>query len=337
MILLVVLTLIFLVLLLFPFLLARVSLDTDKVHSLVVKNNNLRNPRYFSQAFIALMERGLSTYDGSGMIRLSKAETLLEPPILADEVDALVYAKRDFAPARAQTFAKEIYCKGDARLPAGTALRAIACLGTLTLEEGCTLARWADAEREVAIAAGCALGISVSSGQLLRLAPGCAFRRLYAAEIVVGSAPDVLNPPAPPLCKDILRNPKEIEDLERVEGSIVTMHDLVVGEYAVINGSVKSRGRIHVKKGAHILYNLIADGDLVLEDGVFIGGVVFSQRYVYLGPSCQIGRKGRIKSAVAKCGVTLAEGCRVYGYVSGELECASVEADAYYTLISDKF
>ena len=313
MILLIVLTLLFLALLLFPFLLANVSLEKDKALSLVVKSDNLRDPRYFSKAFIALMERGLASYDGSGVLQLSKKERLIEPPLPEGDTDALIYAQGDFAPKEARVFPKEIYCKGDAQLPAGTALRAIACLGSLTLGENCTLSRWADAERALTVLPGCSLGISVSSGHDLIVGLACSFRRLYAAEVIVGTAAAPHNPPEPPVCKEIHRDLQQLEDFASVEGSIVSMKDFVIGEDACVSGSVKSRGRIHVKRGAHIMGNLIADADIVVEDSVFVGGIVFSQRWIYLGPGTQVGRKGHIKSVVAKCGVTLAEGVREFG------------------------
>ena len=334
-----VLAFVYLALMLFPFFLARSALEPSKARSLVVKDDNVRDPRYFPKAFVALMEHALTSYDGDGTIRLSKPETLLEPPLPdGDLISAVVYARGDFVPVGARTFEKEIYCRGNGALPAQTMLRAIACRGALAIGEGCELARWADGEASLTVSPGCRLGISASSGARLSVAKDCTFRRLYAPEIRVGEPVlPAIDPPPVPLGGEIHRDTGDIEDFGIIEGDVVAMDSLTIGEGAEIRGSIKSRKHVHVKRGARILGNLVSNGNLVLERDVFIGGVVFSQSWAYIGPDCQIGRAGRIKSVVARDGVVLAEGARVFGYVGGERDGRTVAAEEFISVIGDKY
>lgn len=330
--------LLYLVLLLLPFMLANSSLDVGTKHSLVVKSENLRDPRYFSKAFGAMMERALKTYDGSGVIRLSKPEVLAIPPLSDEEtVEAVVLAQKSFAPTGPRVFQKEIYCQSDARIPEGTRLRAITCNGELTFMQNCDLGRWADGVVSMTVMEGCHLGISASSANRLVIAAGCTFRRLYAPEIQIGEAGPIQNPPEPDVCTDVRQDVTEVPDLERLEGDVICVKNFMVGERAEITGSLKTRKHAHIKSGARIMGNLIADGNIVLERNVFVGGIVFSQSWIYIGPDCQIGRAGRIKSVVARDGIVLAEGARVFGYVSGEHDGSTIPAEEYMTVISDKY
>jgi len=340
MILFIVLTLIFICILLFPFLIAKASLETDKQHSLIVKSSNVRDPRYFAKTFRALMDKALAEYDGNGRIRLSKDELLIEPPLPPGECRSVVYSGGSFFSDEPRTYLKEVYCKGDTSISAQSSLRAIACDGSLILKEGCSINRWADGEQSLSAVAGCNLGISATSAHSLSLDVGCRFRRLYAPEIVIGvpEEPDrTIRLPEAIESGEILRDLHEVQCGEKIEASIVSKNDFVVGENALIFGSVKSRKRIRIKRGARILGNLIADGDLVLEDHVDVEGIVFSQRNVYVGPYCKIGRAGRIKSLVAKGSVTIAGGSKIFGYISGELEGETLAPEDYYSVIVDKF
>lgn len=337
MILFIVIAVLFLIMIAFPFVLANSTREKNNTHSLVVKNDNVRDPRYFAKAFRELIEKALASYDGSGEIMLSKREKLVTPPLPEGTIDGVVFVNSSFAPTEAHNFEKEIYCRADMSLPAGTVMRAAACGGALKLGENCRVIRWSDAEAAAEAMRGCELGISFSSAKKLIIAADCSFRRMYSPEIFIGAERSGKNPAELPPCEEIRRDIEETKDFEEIEGSVVCMHDFVVGEGSLINGSLKSRKRIHVKRGAHIAGNLIADGDIVVEDDVFIGGVVFSQRRVFLGPDCQVGRRGRIKSVVAKEGVTMAEGVLVFGYIGGEQDGRTIAANDYFGFISDKF
>ena len=337
MILLIVIALVFISLLLFPFLLGRTALAKKDEPSLQVRSDNVRDPRYFPKAFTALMNKALLGYDGSGTIFLSKPEALLEPPLPPGDANAVVLSRGSFQSA-ARVFHKELYCLADGKLAAGTELRAIACMGALTLGEGCVVHRWADGGKSLTAMAGCQLGISASSAGALYIGAGCQFRRLYAPAITVGTAaplPQLI--PDPDTAGEPHRGLRFVEDGERLTGNIITRRDLVIGERACVTGHIKSRRRIHVKRGARIYGNLIADGDIVLESGVVVGGIVFSQSDIYIGPNCQIGREGHIKSAVARGSIVLAEGAGVFGYVGGELTGSTVKAADYYSIVSDRF
>lgn len=337
MILFVVIATLFICMLLFPFLLALSSFDKTNEHSLIVKSDNVRDPRYFPKAFGALMEKALENYDGGDTIMLSKRERIIIPPFCSAEQDGVVFSNEDLVVERVMNFTKEIYCRADAKLFEGTSMRAMACLGTLTLGDGCVVGRWVDGERSLTTGDGCFLGISASSDRELRLGTDCVFRRLYAADVSVGEPGEPKNPPEIQPSGEPHRDMQETEDMSETQGNVLCLHNFLVGEASVIEGSLKARGSIHVKRGARISGNLFANGDIIIDSGAFIGGNVFSQGSIYIGPKCQVGRRGRIKSVVARGAVFLSEGTRVFGYVSGEENGETVMQMDYLSLISGKY
>lgn len=344
MILILVLSIVMLGMVLFPFFMARTTMENSEKFSLIVRSDNKRDPRYFANAFNTMMRRALESYDGSGRIQLSKKERLLDAVQLeqmpAEEpCEMLVAAKDDFCPVGKRSFEKEIYCARSAVLPEGTCLRAIACGKRLTLGDGCTVYRWADGAESMMVGKGCDLGISASSDTLLVVDTQTAFHRLYAAEIRIGNEP--VRPPLPP-CPDTIHAQmehtiSEVEPGELVERTIIARDDLRIGEDAQILGSIKGHHRVHVCRGARIAGNLIANDTIVLEDDVYVGGILFSQENLFIGPGSQIGREGRIKSAIAKTSVYLAEQVRIYGYVGCEKTGETLADEEYRIRIADEF
>ncbi|MEG1524640.1 MAG: hypothetical protein RRZ24_01000 [Clostridia bacterium] len=342
MILFMVIFLVMLSLMIFPFMMARASFNNLKHRSLIVKNDNIRDPRYFAKAFTQMMDHALDIYDGSGTIRLSKDEQLSDADALppSEVCDTLVYAKTDLRPLVVREFKKEIYCKGSAVISADTTLRAIACKRALTLLERCTIIRWVDGVESIRVESGCDLGVSASSVQQLFISPCCQFLRLYAPEIHIlgGVKPSTeLTPTEETIHTEFEWDLSAVEDDERIERTVICHKNFVVGQRAQILGSMKGHKCIHVKRGASITGNLIANGDIILEGDVYIGGIVFSQRCVYIGPGCQIGRSGKIKSAIAKESLVLAENVQIYGYASCDHGGQTVNAEVFLSLISDKY
>ena len=82
-------------------------------------------------------------------------------------------------------------------------------------------------------------------------------------------------------------------------------------------------------KGAIISGNVIADGTIALDEDVEVRGILFSQESIYVGANNEIGECGLIKSVIAREKVTLCEGAVVYGYISGEKPCETVDCEQY--------
>ena len=145
-----------------------------------VKNDNVRDPRYFSNSFRALVKQGIDRQNRT--IKMSKQE----PFTFADELsgnvcDTIVVSENRFRPLGIGVFTKEIYAESSGRVPPNTYLRAIACLKDLELGANCSVIRWVDAERQLTVRTGCVLGMNASSGERAagspRAAPSAACMR----------------------------------------------------------------------------------------------------------------------------------------------------------------
>lgn len=337
-----------LILMFVPLAVGKYSLDKNKKVSLVVRNDNVKDPRYFAKSFLSLMDRALEKYDGSGIIQLSKEEKLIEPAagLFAPkgECEELIHAKNDFRAAEKSVFLKEIYAKKDAVFERNSVLRAVATRGKLKLQEGVEVERWADAGRTFQVEAGCDLGISATSEENLYLAPNCQFHRLFAAkiEVVSSSGTAEVEPikwlfPDQKVFPDILWNAREVDDNQELENTIVTKHNLVIGEHAVVKGDIKSEKNIHIKANSQVMGNVFADGDVVFEENVCINGHVFSQSHIFIGPDNSVGRPGAVHSVVARETIVLCETAKIYGYVGAEGAGETVSKERYLDILNEQF
>ena len=332
------LSLLFVVLLILPFVVSVLSIRKSREASLYVKNDNVRDPRYFSNSFRTLVEKGINPQNRT--IQMSK----LEPFLYADEVNtnnacnAIVVAENRFRPLGVPFFCKEIYAASSAHIPPNTYLRAIACLGELELSENCAVIRWADSEKQMTVGPGCSLGMNASSNLRLVIAPGCTFRRLYAPEILIGTAADdiVRYPVDMTVVYEKLIDIREVGPREVIEKTIVTEFNLEIGEGAVIMGSVKSTHHIYIHAGARINGNVIADGMIIVDEGARILGTAFSQDSILVGPFAEIGVKPKLKSLIARKYIVLCETAKVFGYVGCEADSVTIPKDQYQLELHQK-
>lgn len=332
-----VIAVIFIVLLILPFAVSLLSVRQSREASLYVKSDNVRDPRYFSNSFRALIEKGIDRQNRT--IKMSK----LEPFVYAEEIngsnpDSIVIAQNHFQPIDVSYFSKEIYAESTAIIPPNTCLRAIACLNTLEFNEDCEIIRWADSEKQMTIQDGCSLGISISSGERLLIAPHCTFHRLYAPEIVIGyeAAETVRFPVDATISDERWFNPEEIKANETVRKTIVTDYSLEIGEGAVIMGSIKSTRHIFIHRNVRVNGNVVADGAIILDEGVRVLGTVFSQDSILIGPGVEIGMKPKIKSLIARKSITLCETAKVFGYIGCEVDSVTIAKQDFKAELSQK-
>lgn len=330
-------TVVFLALLFLPFAVSLLSLRKSKDVSLYVKSDNVRDPRYFSNSFRSLVEKGIDPQTRT--ITMSKSEPFVYARELQDTVcDCIVVAQSHFQPVGVACFAKEIYAASSVQIPPHTSLRAIACLDRLEIGQNCEVVRWADSDGQMTVAAGCALGMSISSGERLLIAKGCTFRRFYSPEIIIGSS--LVRPKHTPtdtaISSERLINPESIGVHETVNSTIVTEYSLSIGESAVIMGSIKSNHHVYVHRNARINGNLVADGIIILEEGARVLGSVFSQDSVLVGPGVEIGVKRKIKSLIARKSIVLCETAMVFGYVGCETDSKTIAKEDFHAELSQK-
>ncbi|MFH1879868.1 MAG: polymer-forming cytoskeletal protein, partial [Bacillota bacterium] len=328
---------IFIVLLILPFVVSLLSVRKSREASLYVKSDNVRDPRYFSNSFRALVEKGLDRQNRT--VKMSKLEPFQYAEELAGNVcNTLVIAEHRFRPVGVSSFLKEIYAASSAVIAPNTSLRAIACLDELELGENCEVIRWADSDKQMIVMNGCKLGMSATSATRLRIGPDCTFRRLYAPEIVIGlhTADTARFPVDTAVFEERWTNPEGVRANETVNQTIVTEYSLEIGEGAVIMGSIKSNHHIYIHQNARVNGNVVADGAIILDSGARVLGTVFSQDSILVGPGVEIGVKPKIKSLIARKSVTLCETAKVFGYIGCEIDSVTISQDMFRTELNKR-
>ena len=171
--------LIFVVLLLFPFLLAfLVKFDDKRETSLIVRNDNVKDPRYFSKSFKNLLKNGMKNNESQDYINLSRAEKWIKwnpKEEYSAKLDKMIYIRDDTVIPEGMTFKKEIYSEGNLRVLGENKLRAAAGEKDVVLEEGTIVQRWVDAERNLVAREKAHLGVSATAGECLIVEPNCKF------------------------------------------------------------------------------------------------------------------------------------------------------------------
>lgn len=312
-----------------PLLLAAAYCRLRKSKVLHIRQDYVRDPRYFGNSFRRMVQEALPA-DAEGVLHLSRPEQCVFPEdagaLAEPAVDGLVLAlKGEFRPEKPHVYHKEIYCAQDASLPAGSRFRAL-CGHRIALARDCQCLRWVDGSGAVTVGEDCDLGLSASSGKLLTLGCRTGFQRLYAPEIRLAMAPEGLPPhspvPAPekrnmPVLYD-LRNLSERQSDSRghVSASLITRWNLRILEGMTVEGNISGDRGVRVMKNALVYGNVFAGADVLLEEGARVLGNVFSQGSVRLGPGASVGQPGEIHSVIARKKIYFAGDNRVYGFVS---------------------
>lgn len=325
---------VFLVLLFFPFVLAaRVKYDDGMEKSLVVKSNNIKDPRYFANSFRRLIEECMKGDDintsSLKRVKLSKEENVSivkDGTSIENKVDNICYLTKSMQIDKIIHFSKEVYAKEDIELAPRTKIRAIAGEKSVIIGEDSKIIRWADAKDLLVLKSGSAAGANVTSEERLVIEPGCTFTRLYAPIIEVKKyIPQadkdieevVINKDVPVYMK-IERNVKVVEAHKELKNTIITKYNLTVEPGAIVYGDIRSDGSVYIKNNAVVAGNLFADESVIIEEGAIILGVVYAGVNMYIGPNVTIGKLGRIKSALSRINMIIAEGTVIHGYVGCE-------------------
>ena len=82
-----------------PLIMGYISIDKKHNLALPIRQDNIKNPRYFSRAFKALVEAALQKYAGQGTVYLSRDENLCfarDIPAGIEQFDSLVVAFSTF-------------------------------------------------------------------------------------------------------------------------------------------------------------------------------------------------------------------------------------------------
>ena len=330
----VILVIIFLLMIAFPFVLSSFAPNSKEKETMVVASNNKKDPRYFAKSFRQLMEKALADIDNKensekGILILSKAEDFVFSEDLEEgytNVKKLVVARESFCVNHKATFQKEIFAMDLAVMGENCKLRAVEAQ-KLELKDNCKVLRWADGVSMISTGNGCDLGKSATTEGNLNLGINCIFNKLYASRIVVGKISEKLSEEENKLedsieyssiRNNIQRNIKTVDDKATFDATIITKHKLYVGENAIVKGHIKSNKKIVLKRGSVVYGNVFSEGDIEIEAGCRIYGDVFSQMSVFISNDSVIGQKDKVKSVVARQSLVLAEGVVIYGFAGCE-------------------
>ena len=331
-----VLCIIFLSMIMFPIGLAMIS-KQHKTKPLFIQQSNTKDPRYFAASFKKIFDKAWENYDGSGVLRMSREEKVIEIDKVKLEpfkaCNAIVYSeKKDFFPSEGIVFEKEIYIKGNARLEKIPMVRAIVCEKSLVLKPGTKVIRWADAEGILTAYNDCDLGISTSSGTQLIIGENCFFKRLYAPIILLGKKaqeldggiegiirPDLDVTIFPNIIRDIKYVDDEIVNEEGIlKGTIITKYDITVLGNFIVQGHIRSHKDVKIDDNVVVHGNIFAEGNVFIGMNVKILGLIFSQENIYVDDGAIVGQPGKVKSMVARGDILFGRNCRVYGYIGTE-------------------
>jgi len=321
----------FIILLLIPFIPVIVELLRPKdALPLFIRMDYSKEPRYFGRSFKNILKNSVPADASPGIreVKLSrdeKVEIARSRRIgIGENVDHILYINGDLVSEDKARLNKEVYVNGNASIGSMNTLRAIACEGRLSLSSNVSIVRWADAEGKVEAGDSCNLGISISSGDELRVGRGCRFKRLYGIPIITYSRDDnaigrhfatrEVSDDAWIVDKDCMIVPP----LTKVEGNLIVKKRLEVRKECVFVGSIKTYGDLTLEEGVRISGNIFSDGDIEIGENTTISGDVFSQGAIIIKKKARIGTPKEIKSVIGKMGITLGQDVIIYGYLMTE-------------------
>ena len=321
-----------------PLLVAVVYFKTRKGQILKIRQDYVKDARYFGRSFSAMVEKVLPEMK-NGMITLSRQEKVLEidgnQAFVQPEIEDLVIARNTtFCPKQGDLhFQKEIYSEKDALFTKeNIRLRAVYSKSRLLFGNNIQLLRWADAEHAVAVYDRCDLGERVSSGEQLVIGFDNTFHSLYAPVIRLGQRPEeperFMEGRDPRIFRMPVLNSREYnrhyidDDMVTESGTvpytIISRGDIKVIEGIILQGDIHSDGSVRIMENASVLGNIFAEKDILLEKNASVLGNIFTQGNVIFEEGAGAGQPNKITSVVARGTITFYGSNDVYGYVVAE-------------------
>lgn len=327
-------------LMLFPFLLYKKVHYTDELEkSLIVKSDNVKDARYFAKSFRGkIKDIAREKIENTVISRDEKILYYDGKQTLENSIKNICYINTDVIFEQKHFFSKEVYSEGNISFAANSKIRAVAGEKKVFIGENTVVERWADAEELIVMDKKSNAGVNLSSERMAVIDSDCEFKRLYAPVIRVGEykqgmdeiADNVVIYKISPVYMKNLRNIEKVGLNQEEKHTIVTVHDLSLEPGSVVYGDIKSEKDIRIKEKAVVTGNVFADGNIIIEQGARILGNVFAGKNLYIGPSVVIGKLGRIKSALSRVDMIIAEGAVVYGYAGCEHKGKTVGYDRFF-------
>ena len=340
--------LIFIVLLLFPIILATYIYKKVRQGSLFIQQNRTRDPRYFGKSFSNMIHRELQNIT-DGKIHLSKEEEVFlsnGEKFQGDTCEKLVIAQEEIFNAKENmVFFKEVYASQNACFSGNNHIRSAFAEGDMILGYQSQVIRWVDVVGTLAIYDNCQLGISATSAKMMSIGKNCSFRRLYAPVILFGQYPEDITQLM--MAKrqmayrlKVQRN-REMnigyitDDMIDEDGvvpfSVITSRNLTVTDNLIVQGDISSDKGIRLCEGAVVCGNIFAERDIILGPGSCVLGNVFTQGSVIIQNEAVVGRSENISSVIARENIEIEGKAAIFGYAGCEgrgLVCPDDEGPA---------
>jgi cytoskeletal protein CcmA (bactofilin family) len=176
------------------------------------------------------------------------------------------------------SFAKELYVRGNFMGGDGNHYRALLGAHDLRLGSHSTVLRWAHAGGEFTADEGCNLFGRVSAQERIELRRGCRFLRLNAPRIDAGSRGEG-NVSAPEI---------RTRSLFSTTRRVLYDGDAVIDVGEVFYGNIVTRGKLHLRPGAHVVGSIKSNKELIIENEVVVEGSVMGAEQMIIGSRCSL-------------------------------------------------
>lgn len=326
----------FLLLLLVPIFGAVIYYRTHKADILHIRQDNIRDARFFGKSFRNMIEMALKDHP-EDYIQLSRKEKFIDADKIKkfpEEVQDIVISRENDLqiPKEVKIFEKEIYAAKRIWRESNESLefRAAYSKKDMMISENTRVIRWVDTDGTLNCQDHCDLGISASSAEGICMGYGCVFERLYAPVIYLGQYSERINDEGKytdsrfynlgspfKQAKNVRYISDDMIDEDgKVKCTVISEFTLKVTENLIVCGDIRSH------KGVRLFENVVVNGNVFAEQDIHVGknavilGNVFSQGSIYFEEGSGAGQVGRINSVIAREKISFAGKNRVYGYVS---------------------
>jgi len=251
--------------------------------------------RSYASDLLASLERCVASGEtatgtlahGDQYLLLGRADTaqLLPPSASEKTCDFVVVAGTELTVPHGITFVKELYASRQLTGGKNCTYRAILSDDAVRLGRASKVIRWAHAAKSIHAEQDCDLYGRISSEIEIDLQVGCLFQRLHAPRIAFG---------LPAAQKDSAGALPLVQPTEPISSFIAAGRRLVDGDLEIpareiVEGSIVTRGGLHIGAGAQILGSVKSNHHLTVDSGAFVAGSLISATTMHIGADCQIG------------------------------------------------
>lgn len=314
-----ILVLVFIFILLLPFLPSIIEIFRGKERTMDINLLYSRDPAFWGNSYLKLLSctiynnlKGIKTFED--LKKISK-ELIIEMEFCFDKgkdkffisknldnlhkiskfknIDFVVIAVDNSVLSNEYLFNKELVVFGDLNINHSCFFNSLIVVGNLYVNSKTKIARYLHVDGFIYIN-----------------------QELEVGNAAYSSKGIIIN--APFHCKKIF-SPKNISGKE---SNIEQMYNNIDDNKKIeISGNIKIEGKFSIdskEKYVKIDGNLVCDSDLFLKGNIWVTQNIFSQENVFLFDGVVVGTSGKYKSVVARKNIKVSKSVKVYGYLHSE-------------------